>query len=169
VAAYGRSCGGRLVRQTDVSMVQRILILVLAAASCWGQTGFQPSYATGAGISYDHYADPPMGAAWVSFAAKVADKTYSFSTVDQTPKIASIRTGLARILFEDGRWSILVTGDGGLVTGNSLALGSFSGGPMVLYSVGSAFHISAIMRVVSAASLPVRPVYMLGVWRTFGK
>src|SRR5262249_35209775 len=104
-----------------------------------------------------------------SFAAKVADRTYSFSTIDMTQTQASIRTGVARILAQTTNVSLLALGDAGVTTTNGVALGAFSGGGVLLVDLGkfwsklSHIYATGALRVIGVNSTSVQPVFEAGL------
>jgi hypothetical protein len=152
-----------------------ILALLASAAFAQETANFQPQYWLGAGSSYNYYAAPPAHAGWISFAAKVADRTYSFSTIDMTQTQAAIRTGVARILSQSGNVSLLALGDAGLTTVNGVALGSFSGGGILLYDLGAFsqrlqhVYATGALRVIGTGGSSVQPVFEIGLSFSLGK
>ena len=158
-----------------------VIICILAALSLptfaqdASQASFQPPYWLGAGTSYNYYSTPSVAAGWVSFAAKVADRTYSFSTIDMTQTQASIRTGVARVLAQSGSVSLMALGDAGLTTVSGVALGSFSGGGILLYDLGTFskrlnhVYATGALRVISVSSTSVQPVFEVGLSFSLGK
>jgi len=161
-------------------MKRLIVLFALALSPAFSQVPeapapFQPQYWIGAGTSYNYYATPSVAAGWISFGARVADRTYSFSTLDMTQTQASIRTGVSRILAQSGPVSLLMLGDAGITTLSGVALGSFSGGGMLLYDLGAFskrlkhVYATGVMRVIGVSSTAVQPVFEVGISFSLGK
>lgn len=134
---------------------------------------FQPAYFVGAGITYDYYGKTGF-AANTDIGIRIGSTNiYSYTTLELATTTSTLRTGAAYLFYQTGNWSLLALGDAGLATStSSLALGSFSGGGLMLYDVGnkvtkgsSHFYIGVGGRFIQTASLGSQPVFVL----TFGK
>ena len=98
---------------------------------------------------------------------------YSYTTLELGATTATFRTGAAYLFYQTGNWSLLALGDAGLLSGAATpALGSFSGGGMVLYDVGnkvtkgaSHFYIAFGGRMIATATIGNQPVAIV----SFGK
>jgi hypothetical protein len=151
-----------------------LLLSLLLSLACFAQDApIQPQYWVGGGATYNRAAAPPTGAGWLSFGAHVADRTYSFSTLDMTATTSSIRTGVARILTQSGSFTLMALGDAGVTTIAGVALGSFSGGGLVLYDLGSVskklagVQAVAVVRVVGVTATSVNPIFEIGFGKAF--
>jgi hypothetical protein len=151
-----------------------LAILFLRALTLHAQeTIYQPQFWVGAGLAYNYYAAPSAAAGWISLAVRIADRTYSFSTMDMTRVQASLRTGVSRILTQSGNFTVVALGDAGLTTINGVALGSFSGGGMLLYDLGGVSpklkhsYVTTVMRVIAVNSTSVQPVFEFGISKGF--
>lgn len=151
------------------TLLLAIVFCVIAAA----QTPDQPQFFVAAGGSYSHYTAPPVAAGWMTFGIKVADKTYSFSTIDMTPTVATARTGVSRVLVQSGNVTLMALGDAGMATLGGVTLGSFSGGGLLIYDLAGVnkrlahIHVVALVRVVAINATMVQPTFGLGIGRSF--
>jgi hypothetical protein len=156
-----------------------LLGVAFATAAAAQDIPFQPDYLVAAGGSYSKYSSPPVAAGWLSAAVKVADKTYSITTLDMGSTSSSLRTGVARLLKQSGNWTLSLHGDGGVTMpngalgGTTVALGSFSAGGMLLYDLGglskALAHVYAVgvVRILSINSTSVQPVFEVGIGKAF--
>ena len=168
-----------------------VLYLFLAASFCYAQTApttstpvatssngtFQPAYYVGAGASYDYYGKTGFAAATEIGIRIGSTNVYSYTTMELTATLATIRTGAAYLFYQTGNWSLVALGDAGLATGSSgvssgVTLGSFSAGGLVMYDIGarltkgaSHFYIGGGGRLVSTSTLGQTPIATI----TFGK
>ena len=159
----------------------KILALLLgAAALSFGQAKaadaapYQPDYFLAAGGSYDYYGNTPAGL--TLFGAKIADKTYSVTSMDILSRngnsAAAMRTGVMRLLVQNGNWNLGALGDAGITTAGGVNLGNFSGGALVAYDIGQLFkkdhfYLCFMVRVQNITSQQVKPVYEIAVGKTF--
>lgn len=139
---------------------------------------YQPDYWIGLGGSYSKYSAPPTAAGWVTAAVRVSDKTYSITTIDMMSNSSSLRTGVSRVLKQTGNWTVSLHADGGItrpigVDNGVVAVGSFSGGGLLMYDlVGVSkklehVYIVGVVRIVSVTSSDVKPVFEIGIGRSF--
>lgn len=159
-----------------------VLLLLLAQAPA---VPVSPTYFVSSGASYNRYStSSPNAAGWLSGAIKLggnSSSTYSITTIDLTGTSASLRTGIATILAQDGGFSLLAHADGGVTTGAvagataSTALGSFSGGAIITYDLGSLFKgmknkgifALGVVRIVSISSTSIQPIFEFGFGKKF--
>lgn len=126
-----------------------------------------PSFFIAAGTTYNGTAIPKVSG-WVSAAFEALPGLYSITTVDNTLKSSSIRTGMAKKIIERHKLIFLIHADAGVTTttlgGTTNALGSFSGGPMLAYKLPKLKNIYAIgvMRFVAVTSTSAKPIWEFG-------
>ena len=161
-----------------------IIALCLLAVSAFAQTApAYPSYFVGAGASYNRYATgTPTAAGWTTAAVHLGSGVYSITTIDQTSTAASLRTGIAKIIAQTGNFTLMLHADGGVTTGttataasSSVALGSFSGGGLIMYDLGGlsaklkgrGFYALGLVRILAISSAAVQPVYEFGFGKAF--
>lgn len=132
----------------------------------------EPQFAISAGLGWNHF-DTPQIKGWGTFAARVADKTYSLSTLDMTSKAASVRTGILRNVFVGGGWTIGVLADFGVVAGESSVAGAFTGGGAVtrdlskVTKIPGAFAVGAVRVVQLGGGAGVSPTFSFGFGKAF--
>lgn len=123
--------------------MKKILLLILGAASLFAQSTpdvpkpWSPQYIVATGISFDYYGKSGF-AALTSFGFKplATSNAMSFTTLEMTAQTATIRTGGGYPIMQQGNWSIIVLGDGGISTGTGQpTLASLSGGGFVTYDI----------------------------------
>lgn len=123
------------------------------------------SFVAAAGASYGTAAAKRI-APWVSFGLQVngSSNVYSFTTVDFFPSTTSLRTGAAYAAWRNKAGSLAFFGsvDAGATTTPSATVGSFSGGPMMLWRRGR-FLLLGRMRVISVTGSPIRLVPEIGI------
>jgi hypothetical protein len=150
------------------------LLMFSVLGLCAQTAPYQPDYFLAAGGSYDYYGNTPAGL--TVFGAKVADKTYSLTSMDILSRngnsAASMRTGILRLLTQSGNWNLGLLGDAGITTSAGVNLGSYSGGGMVAYDIGQLFkkdhfYLVFTVRIQSITSQQVKPVYAIAVGKTF--
>ena len=158
-----------------------MIVFILMALPLAAQTPapFVPSYFTLAGISYDYYGKTGF-AAQTTFGAKITSAEnkfplYSFSTLELTRDIATLRTGAAYAFYQQGNWSLVGLGDAGLATGTGATLGTYSGGGFLAYDVGgkvtkgnSHFYVAFGGRVLNITSQTVQPIFTITFGPGFG-
>jgi hypothetical protein len=151
-----------------------LLLALLAALTGFPQTppaAVQPAYVVLAGGEYDRTAGTAAGL--VSFGARVADRTYSYSTIElKAARQSSLRTGVARIMSQKNGWTLLALGDAGLTTDTGVALGAFSAGAVALYDISNLTHVDGLhafggLRVLKVSSQSVEPVFEFGLAKEF--
>jgi hypothetical protein len=140
-----------------------------------------PQYLIGFGASYNKYAATPTAAGWVTAAVATSQDSgiYSITTIDMTQTSSSLRTGIAKLLLQNGNWTLMAHADGGITTGtlagtvSAVTLGSFSGGGLVLYDLGGVWKKAAgvkaigVLRVLAITSAAIQPVFEFGIGKTF--
>lgn len=134
---------------------------------------FQPAYYIGTGATYDYYGKTGFAANTEVGIRIGSTNVYSYSTLQLTLATSTLRTGAAYMFYQTGNWSLLALGDAGLSTSSaSPALGSFSGGGIVMYDVGARvtkgldhFYIGVGGRYVATSTLGQQPIATI----TFGK
>jgi hypothetical protein len=129
---------------------------------------FQPSYLVGSGISYDYYGKTGF-ALQQTFAAKVKEGLYSYSTLTNTQAQAAISTGASFCPLQSGNVTLCGLGTAGLLSGSgSPVLGQFTGGGVLMYDIGARLKSSHHYYVVGGVSIlgitsqVVKPVYGIG-------
>lgn len=141
---------------------------------------FLPSYYVGSGVTYNYYGGTGFAANTV-FAAQsnlinssLPKNLYSYSTLELTRAQAVLRTGAGYVFFNQGYWSLVALGDGGLATGSGPTLGSFSGGGFLDYDIGaklskgaSHLYLGFGGRVITMSSYGVQPIPMITVGKGF--
>lgn len=147
--------------------MRTLLALVIACGALSAQS-LPPVFAA-AGASYSKYASPAIAAGWISMAVEMgtASRFYSITTVDLTSKTSNLRTGVAFLTFQSGKFSLLTHMDGGATSTGSSTVASFSGGFMGTYEILDKWYALAIVRLVAVNGGAVRPVYELGVGKAF--
>ena len=160
-----------------------ILALMLGASQARAQTDFVPQYFTLGGVSYDYYGGSGFAGVTV-FGAKLTPTSegkpgfpvYSITTIELTKDIATARTGLSYVFFQDGNWALAGLGDAGATTGSGQTLGSFSGGGSISFDIGgkltgnkSHFFISPAVRVLNITGKTVQPIYEIMFGPGFGR
>jgi len=152
----------------------RMLALLLVSAGLTVAQTYQPDYFLLAGGSYDYYGQTPAGL--TSFGARIADKTYSLTSMDIGTRAgntaASMRTGIARVLAQPGNFTLMGLGDAGITTAAGVNLGNFGGGAVIAYDLGQAFkkdhfYVAISCRLTTITSQQVKPVYAVMVGKTF--
>jgi len=140
------------------------LILLLPLAAQTKQT--LPNW-VGAGGSYDS-ADSPKFSSWVAMALPVStsQQVYSYSMYQILPvsghvPTISTTTGLATIIRQVGRVTILGLATAGVATTGTAAVGAFAGGGMGVYRFKSGFTLEA-GAIVNKSGGAAKPQYLLG-------
>ena len=148
-----------------------VLLALLAVAGIAQTADATPQYSIAAGAGFN-YLESPQAKGWATFAAKIADKTYSLSTLDMTSKGSSLRTGLLRTVYSSGGFTLGILADAGVVAGQGSVGGAFTGGGVVTCDISKfakvpgAFAVGAV-RVVQAAGGGVSPTFSFGVGKNF--
>lgn len=133
---------------------------------------FVPQYYVATGVTYDYYGKTGF-AANTELGIRIGTTTlYSYTTLELTSTVATVRTGAAKILFQSGDFSYVLLGDAGLATGSGTTAGSFSAGGFLMYDIGSKVthgasheYIGAGGRFVTIAGVANQPIFEI----TFGK
>lgn len=167
-ARFGYNRGG----SQEGHFVRFIRLTLFATLSLYAQTNFVPSYYVATGVTYDYYGKSGF-AANTELGIRVGQTSiFSYTTLELTSTVATIRTGAAKILFQSGNFGFIALGDAGLATGNGSTLGSFSGGGFLMYDIGSRvtksidhFYIGVGGRGLSFTGTTVKPIFEI----TFGK
>lgn len=150
----------------------KILIPFLLGISLHAQSTFVPQYYVATGVTYDYYGKTGF-AANTELGIRIGTTSiYSYTTLELTSTIATIRTGAAKILFQSGNFGFVVLGDAGLASGSGSTTGSFSGGGFLMYDVGSKvtkgsdhLYIGIGGRSLAISGSSVQPIFEI----TFGK
>jgi hypothetical protein len=134
-------------------------------------TAYQPQFVLSAGAGWNHYA-APQSAGWMTFGARIADGTYSLTSIDMTSQTSSIRTGLSRVLIRQGYFTLTALGDAGIASGSGTAGAAFSGGGSVLYDISrwskvEHTYLIGTVRVLKTTLTEVQPVFALGIGKAF--
>lgn len=156
---------------------------VTASTLPTGNVTTLPSYIFSVGASYNKYATPsPVSSGFISAGIQIGGPTsrfYSLTTIDQTQNTASIRTGAAYVLLQSGNFTLATHVDGGITTVNgnvsTAALGSFSGGGILLYDLGGlsskfkgkGLYAEGVVRLLAVNGSSIDPCYEFGVAKTF--
>jgi len=151
-----------------------VALLALSCLSLGAQT-YLPSAVIAAGATYTNHGTAPSLAGFASVAVQVgtASRTYSITTIDITPKSSSVRTGVGYLALQSGNLNLLTHIDGGLTSTASSAVGSFSGGLMVMYDLGGVSkalkhtYWIGVVRIVSVTGSGFYPVYEAGFGKAF--
>lgn len=152
-------------------MVKSILLLSILGIPSYAQS-FIPSYYVATGATYDYYGKTGF-AANTELGIRIGQTSiYSYTTLELTSTVATIRSGAAKILFQSGNFGFVVLGDAGLASGSGITAGSFSGGGFLMYDIGSRvtkgldhFYIGAGGRSLALIGTSVQPIFEI----TFGK
>lgn len=149
------------------------LLFACVALSAQNSAPWQPQYFIGTGVTYDYYGTSGF-AANTELGLLVKPPMYSYSTIELTRTVATLRTGAAWMFLQQGRWIGLALGDGGLATGSGVTLGSFSGGGILGYDVGgrltkdtSHFYVGGALRIISTGGQTVQPIFSLILGKAF--
>jgi hypothetical protein len=124
------------------------------------------------GVEYDYYGKTGFSVNSI-FGARLSNSKpfYSYTTLETTATAATLRTGIGYRFLQSGYWSAVALGDAGVLDGAGATLGSFSGGGLLLYDVGSRltkdgrhFYVAAGVRLLNITGQTVQPVgvVMLG-------
>jgi hypothetical protein len=133
---------------------------------------FSPQYVFLSGAEYDYYGKTGFSVNSI-FGARLGNSRpfYSYTTLETTAAAATLRSGIGYTFLQSGNWSAVALGDAGIFNGASASLGSFSGGGLLFYDIGSRltkgdhhFYVAGGVRLLSIASQTVQPVgvVMLG-------
>lgn len=133
-----------------------------------------PAYFVGSGVTFDYYGGSGF-AGTTNIALRIADsQAYNWSSIELTPKTATLRTGAAFIQAISGNWILGGLADAGVATGSGSTLASFSGGGFIGYDFGAHltkgrqhFYALAIVRLLSTATLGPQPVYGVVIGKGF--
>jgi hypothetical protein len=160
-----------------------LLSLVLLASAVFAQAPDYPTFFVGFGGSYNRYSTgTPFASGWTTAAVHLGSGIYSISTMDQTASAASLRTGMAKVVAQNNGLTLMVHADAGITTGtpsgaasSSVALGSFSGGAILMYDLGGllkafkgkGLYALGLVRIQGVNSAAVQPIYEFGFGRAF--
>lgn len=148
-----------------------ILALFLLAGQCMAQVQEAPQYVLGAGAGFQTYSDRIVQG-WMTAAVRVAERTYSITTVDMTVERASVRTGMGYVLVQQGPWRLIGLGDVGIASGGGHAGGAYSAGGSLFYDISrwtrvdGTYAVGAV-RVFGSSVASVRPLFEFGISKTF--
>lgn len=156
-------------------MVKSILFL-LGSISLYGQSNFVPSYYVATGATYDYYGKAGF-AANTELGVRIGTSSiYSYTTLELTSTIATIRTGIAKILFQSGNFGFIVLGDAGVANGSGTTVGSYSGGGFLMYDIGSKvtkgldhFYLGLGGRSLILSGNQVQPIFEITFGKGFGQ
>ncbi len=147
-----------------------LALLTALALPALAQTEPQNFLAAGAGFNS---ASSPQANGWISFATRVADKTYSFTTTEFTSnKPNSVRTGVARIVMRAGSMTVLALGDAGAAMGAESFGGAFSAGGITTFDLSKlvkaeGVHLVVALKAVKTAITDAQPVFSFGIGKAF--
>ncbi len=165
---------------TGTKIVIGAMLLFALPAHAQTPAPFLPAYYVGTGVTYNYYGGTGFAANTV-FAAQanllnsaMPKNLYSYSTLELTKTQAVLRSGAGYIFFNQGNWSMVALGDGGLATGSGPTLGSFSGGGFLNYDIGARLtkgaqhlYIGLGGRLITMSSLGVQPIPMITIGKGF--
>lgn len=137
---------------------------------------YQPSYYVGGGANYDFLGKTPS--ALTVLAVKFAPSTYNITSLNLSTQAgntaASIQTGVGRIVEQYGYFTLMVLGEGGVMTIPNLGLnvGTIGVGGALHFDVGAALHkdhlfATAYFTEQVITSQQVKPVFGITVGKTF--
>ena len=144
----------------------RPALFLLLAFSAWGQTP-DPAFIVAAGVDYNQGATPKV-AGWTSVAFEALPGLYSITTLDQTLRTSSLRSGAAKKLMSRGTFIFLMHVDAGVTItasgASSSVAGSLSAGPMLAWKLPLLKNVYAlaVVRLVANTASTVRPLYEVG-------
>jgi hypothetical protein len=152
--------------------MKKLLMGLLITGGLFGQVvdtpQFKPAYLVGSGISYDYYGKTGF-ALQQTFAAKVTNGLYSYSTLTNTQSQAAISTGAAYTVTQSGNWSISLLGTAGLLSGSGTpVLGQFTGGGVMMYDIGARlksshhYYVVGGVSILGVTSQVIKPIYGIG-------
>lgn len=153
----------------------KLLILTLFATSLCAQTETPvptikdlPQYfaVVGGGLSptANIKGAANAGEGFVSMAARLGNSQYySISTIDITTAQNSARTGLARVMAQSGKMSLLARIDAGISTA-SPTISSFSAGAIVTYQFRPSWYFVGELRMTANPSGPAGTVQLGTYW-----
>jgi hypothetical protein len=95
----------------------------------------QPQFLVAAGAGFNHY-ETPQTTGFLTAGVRVADKTYSLTSIDMASTRSSMRTGVARVLIERDNFVLLALGDAGVATGGGAFASAYSAGGIMAYEIG---------------------------------
>lgn len=147
-----------------------LLVFALAAPAA-AQTEPEPTYWIASGAGFNRFADPQTHG-WLSLGVRVSGGYYSFSTVDMTSRVATMRTGVARLLSREGRLTLIGLVDAGVAGGGEEFGAAFSGGAIVAYDLGrllraTGVHVTAGVRLAKTTLNELQPALSFGIAKTF--
>lgn len=155
-----------------------ILLAVFVAVPITAQSiDHQPQYFLAIGGGVKTYSTP-YSFAYGSFGAKIADATWSMTTIEMTAVSSSTRTGIARALFQQGPVTLGVLGDIGASTNDTGNVGlALSGAGFVDVQIKKlpGVSITATARMLKTAvqdplnSGGIKPIFTGGLTYSFGK
>jgi hypothetical protein len=148
-----------------------LIALLLLSASAHAQTvplhDPDPALLVAAGVDYNRGATPQF-AGWTSIAFAASPGLYSITTLDQTLRSSSLRSGAAKKLFERGGFTFLLHMDAGVTItasgASSSTAGSLSAGPMIAWQLPKLKNVYAVavVRFVASTASAVKPLFELG-------
>lgn len=152
------------------------VLALLVTANSFGQNlqSALPLVVFSAGAGYAPSSRAIGG--WASFSVETAplSRVYSITTMDISPTISSLRTGVAYLAWRSssGNWNVLTHIDGGMTSLSATATASLATGAIVMYDFGGIIPalkgniLTGVVRLV-AAGTKAGPVYELGLSRSF--
>lgn len=158
-------------RGLRVNHMRLVTLLFAAAALAAAQAPNQPEYFIAAGAGWNHYATP-QARGFLNFAARIGDRSYSFTTLEMTSAASSLRTGYARLLIQEDGFTLLAIGDGGLAAGSGEVGAAVSAGGALAYDITRwtkvpKTHAFAAVRVLKTGLESVQPVFAIGIGKSF--
>jgi hypothetical protein len=146
--------------------------LIPVAAVNVPSAAYQPAYVIAAGGGLSPYASNERAHGWMTFAAKITDATYSLSTVEMMQSGASLRTGLARMLIQQGPFTLTALADAGLNSGSGNIGAALSGGGMLAFDIGKWTRVDktfliGTVRIYKLGFEAVAPVFGIGIGKAF--
>jgi hypothetical protein len=148
-----------------------LLVLMAVAVPALAQTlplrQPDPALLVAAGVDFNRGATPQF-AGWTSIAFDAVPGLYSITTLDQTLRSSSLRSGAAKKLFERGGFIFLMHMDAGVTItasgASSSTAGSLSAGPMIAWQLPKLKNVYAVavVRFVASTASAVKPLFELG-------
>lgn len=137
-----------------------------------------PQYVFGSGETFSPYSTAPTllgkSSSIGTFGVRVGQSNvYSWTSMQLIPGVTSgavVTTGAAYVAFQSGKFSLLAIGQAGLSVGQNVTLGTFSGGGLALYQLGTPANqtwLSFGMTVTGISGNTVQPSFGVGVVKGF--
>lgn len=145
----------------------KLLVMLFAFAGL----GLAQDYWMATGAGFNQYADKQVSG-WVSFGVKMADKTYSYTTVETTAAGSSTRTGVAQLMVQRAGLKVMALGDAGSVTKDGALGAAYSGGGVIAYDLSKVFKISGLhavftVRALNGSVIGLQPAFAFGFGKAF--